>query len=84
MEWSHLWPPGVGPDEPVSPGTLRDRIVRTHGELRAFCQSKRPEDLGHVVAYDPVIGVVNIIQGLCVAIYHDELHYRDVIELARA
>jgi hypothetical protein len=82
MHVGWLWSPGVGPDEPISLGTLRDRVADVHGRIRAFCQRHDPDDLGRAVLYDPVIGVLNIIQAVRVGVYHDELHYRDVMALA--
>jgi hypothetical protein len=38
--------------------------------------------LGNIHAYDPAVGVVNLITALKVGIDHDQLHYDDVIELA--
>ena len=38
--------------------------------------------LGNIHAYDPAIGVVNLITGLKVCIDHDQLHYDDVLEMA--
>jgi hypothetical protein len=40
--------------------------------------------LGNIYAYDPAIGVMNLITGLKVGIYHDQLHYDDLIEMAAA
>lgn len=38
--------------------------------------------LGHIHAYDPAIGVVNLITALKVGIDHDQLHYDDVLQMA--
>jgi hypothetical protein len=37
---------------------------------------------GNLHAYDPAIGVVNVITGLKVCIDHDQLHYDDLCNLA--
>jgi hypothetical protein len=38
--------------------------------------------LGNIYAYDPAIGVVNLITGLKVGIDHDQLHHNDLFKLA--
>ena len=43
---------------------------------------KDPDVLDNIYAYDPAIGVVNLITGLKVGIDHDQLHYDDLFELA--
>jgi hypothetical protein len=53
-----------------------------HGRLRVFYTGKDPDVLGNIYAYDPAIGVMNLITGLKVGIDHDQLHYDDLIEMA--
>ena len=77
-----LWKPRHTPEKPVPLATLRAEIEQTHGAVRAFYADKDPAVLGNIHAYDPAIGVVNLITGLKVGIDHDQLHYDDAIELA--
>jgi hypothetical protein len=43
---------------------------------------KDPDVLGNIYAYDPAIGVVNLITGLKVGIDHGQWHYDDLFKLA--
>jgi hypothetical protein len=62
--------------------TLKAEIEAVHERVRAFYTGKDPAVLGNIHAYDPAIGVVNLITGLKVGIDHDQLHYDDVIEMS--
>jgi hypothetical protein len=79
-----LWKPRHTPDSPVPPVALKAEVESTHARIRAFYDGKEPEVLGNIHAYDPAIGVVNLITGLKVCIDHDQLHYDDVFKLATA
>ncbi|HSJ58470.1 MAG TPA: DinB family protein, partial [Anaerolineae bacterium] len=63
-----LWKPRHTPAEPVSLATLQAEIKAAHGRVRAFYTGKDPAVLGNIHAYDPAIGVVNLITGLKVGI----------------
>ena len=52
-----------------------------HRQARSFYADKDSALLGHVPIYDPVIGWMNLIQGLRIALYHDELHFDHIDEL---
>ena len=77
-----LWAPRHNPQNPVLLATLKEEVESIHASLRAFYSDKDPDVLGHIHAYDPAIGVVNLITGLKVGIDHDQLHYDDVLEMA--
>jgi hypothetical protein len=77
-----LWKPRHNPEKPVTLATLKTEVGATHGRIRAFYTGKDPDVLGNIHAYDPAIGVVNLITGLKVCIDHDQLHYDDVLKLA--
>ena len=77
-----LWTPRHNPDKPVPLAVLRAEVESTHSRLRAFYTGKDPAVLGNIHAYDPAIGVVNLITALKVGIDHDQLHYDDVIKMA--
>ena len=77
-----LWTPRHNPEKPVSLAELKAEVESTHSRVRSFYTGKDPEVLGHINAYDPAIGVVNLITGLKVCIDHDQLHYDDLLEMA--
>ena len=79
-----LWTPRHNPDKPISPAELKAEAESAHARLRSFYAGKDPDVLGNIYAYDPAIGVVNLVTGLKVGIDHDQLHYDDVIEMAAA
>jgi hypothetical protein len=76
-----LWAPRHRPAKPVPLATLKTEVEAIHAQLRAFYTGKDPDVLGNIHAYDPAIGVVNLITGLKVGIDHDQLHYDDVLGL---
>ena len=77
-----LWTPRHNPEKPVPLEELKAEVEAVHGRLRSFYTGKDPDVLGNIYAYDPVIGVMNLITGLKVGIDHDQLHYDDLIEMA--
>ena len=79
-----LWTPRHNPDKPVPLAELVAEVESVHSRVRLFYTGKDPDVLGNVYAYDPAIGVVNLITGLKVCIDHDQLHYDDLLEMAAA
>jgi len=77
-----LWTPRHNPEKPVPLAELVSEVESTHSRVRSFYSGKDPDVLGNVYAYDPAIGVVNLITGLKVGIDHDQLHYDDLLEMA--
>jgi hypothetical protein len=77
-----LWRPKHKPKKPVPLAVLQAEVEATHERVRAFYRDKDPDVLGNIYAYDPAIGVANLITGLKVCIDHDQLHYDDVLEQA--
>jgi hypothetical protein len=77
-----LWTPQHNPTKPVPRAVLREEVESTHSRVRAFYSGKDPDVLGNIYAFDPAIGVVNLITAVKVGIDHDQLHYDDVIEMA--
>jgi hypothetical protein len=77
-----LWTPRHNPKKPVPWAVLRAEVESTHDRVRRFYAGKDPDLLGNIYAYDPAVGVVNLITALKVGIDHDQLHYDDVLELA--
>jgi hypothetical protein len=79
-----LWTPRHTPRKPVPLATLRGEVESVHGRIRAFYTDKDLDLLGNIYAYDPAVGVVNLITALKVGIDHDQLHYDDLFKLARS
>ena len=77
-----LWAPRHTPEKRISLAELKAEVEVVHGRLRSFYTGQDPDVLGNIYAYDPAIGVMNLITGLKVGIYHDQLHYDDLIEMA--
>jgi len=79
-----LWKPKYTPDNPVPLETLFAETRQTHRDIRRFYEGKDEALLGHVYLFDPLFGFINLILTLRVGIYHDQLHYEDVIKHAQA
>jgi hypothetical protein len=77
-----LWTPRHNPKNPVPLAVLEAEVASAHSRVRAFYHGKDVDVLGNIHAYDPAVGVVNLITALKVGIDHDQLHYDDVIKLA--
>lgn len=82
MNVGWMWPPKYTPRHPAPQKILCQSLLEVHQKYRQFYEGKDPDLLGHISVFDPVIGRVNLIQVLRVAIYHDQLHFQDVIEMA--
>lgn len=77
-----LWTPRHNPRKPVPLAVLKAEVESAHSRVRAFYSDKEQDVLGNIYAYDPAIGVVNLVTALKVGIDHDQLHYDDVIQTA--
>ena len=69
-----MWPPRFTPARPVSLEQLYDNARRTHHQIDDWYSQRDPALLGSTPLWDLVIGLVNLIQGLRVGVYHDDLH----------
>lgn len=58
---------------------LLDETRRVHQEVRAFYEGKDESSLGHVYLFDPLFGFINLILTLQIGVYHDQLHYDDIL-----
>ncbi len=76
-----LWAPRHNPQKPIPLAALRAEVEAAHIRLRSFYTGKDPDVLGNIYAYDPAIGVVNLITALKVGLDHDQLHYDDVLTM---
>ncbi len=81
--FSFPWKPKYTPEDPLPLSALLEEMRATHQDVRAFYQKKDETVLGHVFLFDPLFGFINLILTLRVALYHDRLHYDDVIKQAR-
>jgi hypothetical protein len=61
---------------------LAEELRSLHWNIRGFYQGKDEAVLGNLAVYDPYFGWLNLIVTLRLGIYHDQLHYEDVIRLA--
>lgn len=77
-----LWSPQHTPKKPVPLAALLGEVEAVHASLQDFYAGKDQDVLGNIYAWDPAIGVVNLVTALKVGIDHDQLHYQDVIALA--
>ncbi len=81
--WTGIfWKPRHTPEKPVPLAQIKAEIESIHQGIHAFYAGKEPDVLGNVHAYDPAIGVVNLITALKVGVDHDQLHYEDVVAQA--
>lgn len=77
-----LWTPEYTPENPVTLDKLANDLRQEHARVRAFYTGKDEAMLGNVFLFDPLFGIFNLIVTLRIGIYHDQLHYDDVIALA--
>lgn len=77
-----LWKPRYNPHKRVPLERLAEELRSLHREIRDFYQGKDEAVLGNLAVYDPYFGWLNLIVTLRLGIYHDQLHYEDVIRMA--
>jgi len=78
-----LWTPRFNTRKPASLDVLKSEIRNLHTKVREFYGNKDENVLGNLYLYDPVFGWCNLIVTLRIGIYHDQLHYDDVIKQAK-
>jgi DinB superfamily len=77
-----LWTPRYSTRKPVSLEHLKTELGTLHANVRKFYEDKAEDLLGNLYLYDPLFGWCNLIVTLRIGIYHDQLHYDDVIKQA--
>jgi hypothetical protein len=77
-----LWTPRHNTHKPVLLETLKSETRDLHMKIREFYEEKDQDVLGNLYLYDPVFGWCNLIVTLRIGIYHDQLHYDDVVRQA--
>ena len=79
-----MWTPRYNDRKPVSLEALKKEMRGLHANVRAFYDGKDEDVLGNLYLYDPLFGWCNLIVTLRIGIYHDQLHFDDVIKQAGA
>lgn len=79
-----LWTPRFNTRKPVSLAQLKQENRDLHGKVREFFEGKDEDVLGNLYIFDPVFGWCNLIISLRIGIYHDQLHFEDVLKQAAA
>lgn len=79
-----LWKPRYTPRHPVSLEQLKKNTRDLHAAVRAFYEDKDPALLGNIFLYDPLFGSINLIVTLRIGVYHDQLHFYDILKLAES
>jgi hypothetical protein len=77
-----LWTPRYNTRKPVSFEKLKSELRTLQANVRRFYERKDEGVLGNLYLYDPLFGWCNLIVTLRIGIYHDQLHYEDVIKQA--
>ena len=77
-----LWMPRYNTRKPVSLEALKTELRTLHAKVRQFYDGKDEDILGNLYLYDPLFGWCNLIVTLRIGIYHDQLHYDDVVKQA--
>lgn len=77
-----LWTPRHNTRKPVSLTVLKSEMRNMHAKVHRFYTGKDEDVLGNLYLYDPVFGWCNLIVTLRIGIYHDQLHYDDLIRQA--
>lgn len=79
-----LWRPRYNARRPLTLAQLQAELRQLHSDIRTFYMDKEEDILGNLYLFDPYFGWLNLITSLRLGIHHDQLHYEDVIALARA
>ena len=75
-----LWTPRHNTNRPVAFEKLKRELRSLHTDVRRFYQDKDEDVLGNLYLYDPLFGWCNLIVTLRIGIYHDQLHYDDILK----
>ena len=77
-----MWTPRYNTRKPVSLDALKSELRNLHADVRRFYEGKDEDVVGNVYLYDPLFGWCNLIVVLRIGVYHDQLHFDDVIKQA--
>jgi hypothetical protein len=78
-----FWKPQHNPENSISFEALKAELRAQHQHIRNFYENKPESFLGNVFVFDPLFGFVNLILALRIGLYHDQLHYEDVIQMGK-
>jgi hypothetical protein len=77
-----LWTPRRNTRKPISLDQMKSELRDMHRKVHRFYVGKDEDVLGNLYLYDPVFGWCNLVVTLRIGIYHDQLHYDDVLKQA--
>jgi hypothetical protein len=77
-----MWTPRHTPRHPVRLERLKSESRALHAAVRAFYEDKEEAFLGNTFLYDPLFGSINLIVSLRIGIYHDQLHFDEIVRRA--
>lgn len=77
-----LWTPRYNTRKPIPLQQLKSELRTLHSTVRRFYEGKDEDILGNLYLYDPLFGWCNLIVTLRIGVYHDQLHYDDVLKQA--
>lgn len=75
-----MWTPRHNSRKPISLDALKSEVRTLHADVRQFYAGKDLDLMGNLYLYDPLFGWCNLIITLRIGIYHDQLHFDDVIK----
>ena len=76
-----LWTPRYNARKPIPLAQLATNLRELHQLVRHFYADKAEDVLGNVYVYDPLLGWANLIGVLRIGVHHDQLHYRDILQM---
>ena len=76
-----IWTPRYNTRKPVSLDQLKSELQTLHSNVRQFYEGKDEDVLGNLYLYDPLFSWCNLVVTLRIGVYHDQLHYDDVVKL---
>ncbi len=76
-----IWTPRYNTRKPVSLDQLKSELQTLHSNVRQFYEGKDEDVLGNLYLYDPLFGWCNLVVTLRIGVYHDQLHYDEVVKL---
>ena len=79
-----MWTPRFNPRKSVPLEKLKTEIRDLHTKVRKFYEDKDEDVLGNLYLFDPLFGWCNLIVTLRIGIYHDKLHFDDVVKQVAA
>lgn len=77
-----LWTPRYNTRKSVPFEQLKSELGRLHRDVRRFYEAGEEDVLGNLYLFDPLFGWCNLIVTLRIGVYHDQLHYDDIVKQA--